>query len=187
VAHSRYKDDTLVFVIEDDAQDGGDHVDAHRSTAFIVGPYVKHHYVDSTRYNTVSMLRTIEDILKIKPLSLNDAHTAPMMDAFDLKQKEWSYTATPSAYLAKTSLPIPSDKFSKAALDAPLLPLHDSAWWAERCKGMDFSVEDHLDTAKFNHVLWEGTMGDKPYPEQRTGEDLRGDRLRLLRVDGGGR
>ena len=180
VAHSRYKDDTLVFVIEDDAQDGGDHMDAHRSTAFIVGPYVKHAFVDSTRYNTVSMVRTIEEILRIKPLNLNDAHAMPMLDAFDAKQAEWDYTATPSTYLAKTGLPIPAEKFSKAALDAPPTPLHDAAWWTEQCMGMDFSVEDHLDTVKFNHVLWLGTMGAKPYPDMRSGEDLRDNRQQLL-------
>ena len=63
VAHSRYKDDMLIFVIEDDAQDGGDHVDARRSTAFVMGPYIKHDFVDSTLCNTVNMLRTMEDIL----------------------------------------------------------------------------------------------------------------------------
>ena len=97
----------------------------------------------------------------------------PMLDAFDAKQAEWDYTATPSAYLAKTGLPIPAERFSKAALDAPPTPLHDAAWWAEQCKGMDFSVEDHLDTVKFNHVLWVGTMGSRPYPDVRSGEDLR--------------
>jgi YVTN family beta-propeller protein len=180
IAHSRYKDDTLVFVIEDDAQDGGDHVDAHRSTAFIVGPYVKHGVVDSTRYNTVSIVRTIEEILRIKPLNLNDAHAMPMLDAFDAKQAEWDYTATPSAYLAKTGLPIPVERFSQAALEAQPIPMHDAAWWAEQCKGMDFSVEDHLDTVKFNHILWVGTMGSKPYPDVRSGEDLRGNRQQLL-------
>jgi YVTN family beta-propeller protein len=180
IAHSRHKNDTLIFVIEDDAQDGGDHVDAHRSVAFVVGPYVKHGYVDSTRYNTVSMLRTIEEILRIKPLSLNDAHAQAMIDAFDLKQSEWDYTAIPSGYLAKTKLPIPSEKFSKGALEEPPAPLHDATWWAEVTAGMDFSVEDRLDSAKFNRILWEGTMGAKPYPEVRTGQDLRTGRRRLL-------
>jgi YVTN family beta-propeller protein len=173
VAHSRYKADTLIFVIEDDAQDGGDHVDAHRSTAFIAGPY-------STRYNTVSMVRTIEEILKIKPLNLNDAHAMPMLDAFDAKQAGWDYVAAPSAYLVRTQLPIPAERFSRAELEEPPSSLRDADWWAAQCKGMDFSVEDHLDTVKFNHVLWEGTMGLKPYPEARSGEDLRGNRKQLL-------
>src|SRR4029077_8463221 len=69
VAHSRYAKDTLIFVIEDDAQDGPDHVDAHRSVAFIAGPYVKQHAVVSDRYTTVSMIRTMEEILGLQPLN----------------------------------------------------------------------------------------------------------------------
>ncbi len=180
IAHSRYKNDTLIFVIEDDAQDGGDHVDAHRSVAFVVGPYVKHGYVDSTRYNTVSMLRTIEEILRIKPLNLNDAHAQAMIDAFDLNDSEWDYTAIPSAYLAKTKLPIPAERFAKAALEQPPVPLHDAAWWEEETAGMDFSVEDRLYSARFNRILWEGTMGTKPYPDVRTGQDLRTGRQKML-------
>ena len=63
VAHSPYKDSTLIFIVEDDSQDGPDHVDAHRSTAYIVGPYVKHGATVSTYYTTVSVIRTIEDVL----------------------------------------------------------------------------------------------------------------------------
>src|SRR4030095_16233835 len=63
VANSRYAADTLVIITEDDVQDGPDHVDSHRGTAFVVGPYVKQGEVVSTRYNQVSVLRTIEDIL----------------------------------------------------------------------------------------------------------------------------
>ena len=63
IAQSQYASNTLIFVIEDDSQDGGDHVDAHRSIAFIVGPYVKQHEVVSTAYNTVDFIRTMEDIL----------------------------------------------------------------------------------------------------------------------------
>lgn len=108
VANSKDANSTLVFVIEDDAQDGGDHVDAHRSTAFVVGPYVKQNFVDSTRYNTVSMLKTMEEILGIAPLNLNDASAIPMANAFDTKQATWKFTATPSAYLKQTQLPIPA-------------------------------------------------------------------------------
>src|SRR5579875_644356 len=107
VNNSPYKSNTLIFVIEDDAQDGGDHVDAHRSTAFIVGPYVKKQYVDSTRFNTVNFLATMEQILGIPPLNLNDANAAPMANAFNIdKTADWTYTATPSRYLAQTTLPI---------------------------------------------------------------------------------
>jgi DNA-binding beta-propeller fold protein YncE len=178
VAKSPYAKDTLIFVIEDDAQDGADHVDAHRSIAFVIGPYVKQGFVDSTRYNTVSMVRTIEDILGIPHLNLNDAYAQPMASAFDLEQRRWNFDAVPSAYLQSTTLPI---SFPAANAQAPALkPLHDSAWWAAQTKGMNFSVEDKLDAAKFNRVLWMGTMGGRPYPTARSGADLRRDRTALL-------
>jgi YVTN family beta-propeller protein len=182
VANSKnYSHNTLIFVIEDDSQDGGDHVDAHRSIGFIVGPYVRQGYVDSHRYNTVSMLRTIEDILGTPHLNLNDAYAEPMASAFDLGQPNWNYTATPSPLLAGTSLPIPATAFDSATLRKPPLPLHDAPWWTAQTQGMNFRVPDHLDTGRYNQILWAGTMGNKPYPVQRSGEDLRVDRARLLR------
>ncbi len=180
VANSPYKNNTLIFVLEDDAQDGGDHVDAHRSNAYIVGPYVKQQFVDSTRYNTVNFLVTMEQILGIAPLNLNDANAEPMASAFDTKQAEWTFTATPSAYLQQTTLPIPPSAYAANA-QAQLMPLHTGTWWAMQTKGMDFSVEDHLDSDKFNHIVWTGTMGNKPYPGRRSGEDLRNNRAQLLK------
>jgi len=178
VAHSPYKNNTLIFVIEDDAQDGGDHVDAHRSTAFIVGPYVKKHFVDSRRYNTVNFLKTMEAILGFEPLNLNDTDAVPMANAFNTEEPaDWTYTATPSAYLAQTTLPI---NFATSNTRASLHPLHGAAWWAMQTKGMDFSVEDHLDSAKFNRILWRGVMGNQPYPTMRSGADLRAHRAALL-------
>jgi YVTN family beta-propeller protein len=178
VAHSPYASDTLIFVIEDDAQDGADHVDAHRSIAFVIGPYVKHHAVVSTRYNTVSMVRTIEDILGIPHLNLNDAHAVPMADAFDLEQSKWTYNAVPSLYLANTTLPItfPAAQLSKSAL----VPLHNATWWASRTQGMNFTFEDKVDSSSFNRILWAGTMGDRPYPSTRSGADLSKNRPTLL-------
>jgi hypothetical protein len=181
VANSkRYKDNTLIFVIEDDAQDGGDHVDAHRSVAFIAGPYVKRGIVNSEFYNTVSMLRTIEDILGMPHLNQNDAVALPMADAFDLNKKKWTFTASPSALLSGTTLPIPPSAFDRAALSLHPKPLHDATWWAEQTKGMDFAIEDHLDAAKYNRILWAGIMGEQPYPTTRSGKDLRHDRAQLL-------
>ena len=175
VANSPYASDTLIFVIEDDAQDGADHVDAHRSTAFIIGPYVKHDFVDSKRYNTVNFVRTIEDVLGIPHLNLNDAHAEPMASAFDLRKKDWKFAAVPSASLANTTLPI---KFS--AKTVAFQPLHNAGWWAEQTKGMNFAVEDKLDTPRFNRILWTGTMGDVPYPVERNGLDLSRNRKSLL-------
>jgi DNA-binding beta-propeller fold protein YncE len=171
IAKSRYASDTLVFVIEDDAQDGPDHVDAHRSVAFIAGPYVKHRAVVSERYTTVSMIRTIEEILGLSPLNLHDAHVRPMTAAFDLKAAKWSYRAQVPAMLRTTTLPLPALPNGAAAVTVK--PAHDSAYWSAKMKGFDFTAEDRLDTASYNRILWEGLKGGQPYPTLRSGETLR--------------
>ena len=175
IANSRYKDDTLVFVIEDDSQDGGDHVESHRSIAFVAGPYVKHNAVISTPYTTISMLRTIEEILGMKNLNLNDSSALVMADIFDAAQKDWTYEATPSDLLAGTQLPLPKQSTRRV-----LYPTHDAAYWAAVTKGMDFSVEDRVDPQAFNRILWRGLMGSKPYPATPSGIDLRANREQLL-------
>jgi YVTN family beta-propeller protein len=178
IANSTYANDTLIFVIEDDAQDGGDHVDAHRSVAFVVGPYVKQGALDSTSYTTLSMFRTIEDILGIRHQNLNDALAVPMFDAFDKKQTTWSFSATPSGLLcADTLLDIPPAACAGVAL---LYPNHNAAYWAKVTEGMDFSMEDKVDGEQFNRILWKGLMGNKPYPSIPSGLDLRANRQQLL-------
>ena len=105
VANSRYASDTLFIIIEDDVQDGPDHVDSHRGTAFVVGPYVKQGAVVSTRYSQVSALRTIEDILGTEHINLNTAFQRPMTDVFDVRSSgRWSYTAEASTVLATTQM-----------------------------------------------------------------------------------
>lgn len=153
VAHSPYADDTLIFILEDDAQDGPDHVDAHRSTAYVVGPYVKHGAVVSLFYTTVSMVRTIEDVLGLQHLNLNTATTRPMTEIFDLNQKIWTFTASPSEMLANTSLPI-----AQQMKRTSLRPKHDAAYWAAKTRGWDFRGEDRVDSRAFNRLLWEGLM-----------------------------
>ncbi len=101
------KTNTLIFVIEDDAQNGGDHVDAHRSTAYIVGPYVKQGgVVVHTQYNTINFVRTIERVLGLSPNHITDALAQPMADVFDVTQNpsNWSYTATAAPILYTTEL-----------------------------------------------------------------------------------
>ncbi len=93
IAKSPFKDNTLIFIIEDDAQNGPDHVDAHRSIAYVVGPYVKQKALISKRYTTVSMVRTIEDILGIEPLGITDGLAEPMSDVFEYQAKPWDYKA----------------------------------------------------------------------------------------------
>ncbi len=168
IAHSPYARDTLIFVLEDDAQDGPDHVDAHRSTGYVVGPYVKHGAVVSTRYATVNMLRTIEDILGVEHMNLHDAGVSPMTDVFDLAQANWSYHAEPSDILrTSTQLPLPPKATGIATL--PLKSTHAAAWWAAQTAGFDFRNEDRNDAQTFNRILWKGLMPTKPYPTHRTG------------------
>ncbi len=169
VAHSPYRDDTLVFVTEDDSQDGPDHVDSHRSTAYIVGPYVKHGAVVSTRYSTVSMLRTMGDILGLEKLDQQIAGTRPMTDVFDITEPKWTFSAVPArALLTMTTLPILNKRaLLNASGQAGAKPLHDAAWWAAHTKQFDFSREDLNDENAYNRVLWEGTMGSQPYPAPR--------------------
>jgi len=164
VAHGKYASNTLIFVTEDDSQDGPDHVSSHRSTAYVVGPYVKHGAVISTRYSTVNMLRTMGDILGLEKLDVQIASAPPMIDLFDTNQSSWTYTATPSAALSMTQLPIPKTAFGQRMAEKPL---HDAAWWAAKTKQFDFSKEDLNDENAYNRVLWEGTMGSKPYPETK--------------------
>ncbi len=180
VAHSKYAKDTLIFVIEDDAQGGPDHVDAHRSMAFIVGPYVKQGAVISERYNTVAMLRTIEEVLGIKPLGLNDAVQPPMAAVFSQSQANWTYTAKVPAALRSTKLPVPP----ATGQTAEFKPAHDAAYWEEQTRSFDFTAEDRIDSEQFNLVLWKGLMGDKPYPYERDGRDLRHNRKELLKQAG---
>jgi DNA-binding beta-propeller fold protein YncE len=162
IAHSPYANNTLIFVIEDDPQDGADHVSGDRSLAFIVGPYVKQGAVVSDHYSTVSMLRTIEDVLGLSHLSVHDSGVGPMTNAFNTSQASWTYEANPAQILYTTQLPI-LNKYVQNREALPQ-PTHDAAWWEVQTKGMDFSKADLIPTEKFNRILWKGMKGDKPYP-----------------------
>ncbi len=168
-----YNNNTLIFVVEDDSQDGGDHVDSHRTTAFVAGAYVKNGIV-STAYTTLDFIRTMEEVMGLQPMNLNDALATPMSDIFNTTPSAWSFTATPAAILYCTSLPLPS----------PALPCNsptpDAKYWARVTRGMDFRDADRVDDDTFNRVLWRGMMGNRPYPSRPTGKDLRQNREKLL-------
>jgi hypothetical protein len=112
----------------------------------------------------------MEEILGLKPLNFHDANARPMTNAFDMKQAKWSYRATVPPILRTTQLPLPPAPRADAK---PVAPLHDAAWWAHATRGFDFSAEDRLQPASFNTVLWNGTMGAKPYPSVRDGRNRR--------------
>ena len=183
IAHSKYARDTLIFVIEDDAQNGPDHVDAHRSIAFVAGPYVKQRALISTRFNTVTLLRTIEEVLGIRPLGLNDAVQAPMAEVFSMQQESWTYSARVPAVLRTTQLPLPALAGEEKSGIAPIAaPSHDAAYWSGKTQGFDFTAEDKLDSSSFNLILWNGLKDEgQPYPSERDGRDLRKNRPALLR------
>ncbi len=185
IANSPFAKDTVIFTIEDDAQNGPDHMDAHRTVALAAGAFVRQGVVVSSRYTTVNLLRTIEELLGMGPMGLNDAAAAPMSDIFSTDYMPWSYTARVPAVLRTTQLPLPPAPggASGTDLDAKYsLPRHTAAWWAAHMHGQDFSVEDDLDTDKFNRTLWLGLMGPGvPFPTRTTGQDLSNGREQLLK------
>jgi YVTN family beta-propeller protein len=184
VAQSPYGKDTLIFIVEDDAQDGPDHVDAHRSTAYVVGPYVKQGKVVSTYYTTVNVLRTIEDVLGLEHVNLNTATERPMTDVFDLAQRDWTFKAVPSAILMQTTLPIGGGGDSTVHQSPSETPTHDASYWAKQTAGFDFSGEDRIDADRFNRIVWNGLM-DTAYPDSRSQKDLRQHRELLVKSGSG--
>jgi DNA-binding beta-propeller fold protein YncE len=167
VARSPFAKDTLVVSIEDDAFNGPDHVDANRTLTLFVGPYVRQHAVVSTRYTTVSVVKTIEEILGIGPIGLNDALAAPMSDVFDPNAVPWSYKAIVPDILRSTQLPLPQDEHANIEY-----PKHSAAYWAKAMTGQDFSGSDRINFVTFNRALWQGLKGDEPYPSTPTSGDL---------------
>jgi DNA-binding beta-propeller fold protein YncE len=158
VAHSPYAKDTLIIIIEDDSQDGADHVDSHRSTTYFVGPYVRKNAVVSTRYSQPSVLRTIEDIFGTEHINLNTYYARPMADVFDIRSSgKWTFNAVASTLLKSTTLGLdPSTVYAKGP---DLKPTHDAQYWAAKTHGFDFSEEDQVPAELYNKILWEGLKG----------------------------
>jgi YVTN family beta-propeller protein len=172
VANSRYAADTLIIVTEDDVQDGPDHVDSHRGTAFLVGPYVKQGAVVSTRYTQVNALRTIEDILGTEHINLNTAFQGPMSDVFDVDASgRWAYSAEASTVLATTTVALTDTaKGLRYAAGPALTPQHSAEYWDQATAGFNFAEADHVPPALFNRVVWTGVMGGKAYPRGTDGQ-----------------
>ena len=173
VAHSPYASNTLIIIIEDDCQDGADHVDSHRATTYFVGPYVKQHAVVSTRYSQPNLLRTIEDILGTEHLNLNTYYARPMADVFDITSSgSWTFNAVASTLLKPTTLGLDPKKVEFAS-GPNLKPTHGAQYWAKKTRGFDFSGEDRVPAELYNKILWEGLKGTVA-PAAKT---------RFLRVD----
>jgi YVTN family beta-propeller protein len=177
--------ETAIFILEDDCQNGPDHVDSHRSVAYIISPYTERKVMVSTNYNTVSMLRTMEDLLGIGYLAINDANAEPMADAFTRRPKYATYQAIVPGNLCQAPVDpnlVPACNNSKAPKTTAMQLKHDAQWWAKATEGMYFGTEDKVDAEKFNRIIWAGIKGeDVPYPTERSGADLRANREELLK------
>ena len=155
VSHSPYWDDTAIFILEDDAQNGQDHVDAHRSIAFVISKYspgssddpaVDHHF-----YTTVSMIRTMESLLGLPPMNNNDAWAPVMAPLF-------AGTGSQPAFTADTRN---RDNGLLYRVNPPHAP------GARQSAAMDFSRADATDAATLNAILWRDRKGNQPMPPPR--------------------
>jgi hypothetical protein len=140
VSHSRYWPATAIFIIEDDAQDGPDHVDARRTTSLVISPYVKRGIVDSTLYSTSSMLRTMELLLGLPPMSQYDAAATPMYASFGMTPDLTPYTLAP----AQVSLDTKNN---------------EKSYGARLSQKMDFSDVDLAPMHALNEILWKSVKG----------------------------
>jgi YVTN family beta-propeller protein len=147
VSHSPFWGSTAIFALEDDAQDGPDHVDGHRSTVYVISPYTQTGSVDSTFYSSVSVLRTIEQILGLPPMSQFDAAANPMTAAF---------ASTPNMR-PFTALPANVNLNATNTLDSPM---------STASMSIDFSAPDMIPMRLMNEILWKAMRGaDSQMPE----------------------
>jgi len=155
VSHSSFWKDTVIFGIEDDPQNGWDHVSGYRTTAYVVSPFTKRGRVVSTFYNTVSILRTIEQILGMRPMNQFDAAADPMFDCFTETPDFTPFVAVPNI------IPLDQMNPSKAGITDALLREH-----AELSAGFNFDVVDACPEDVLNRILWHAVKGSaSPYPE----------------------
>ena len=145
-SRSKYWKEMAIFIIEDDAQNGPDHVDAHRTTGLVISPWCKRNQVDSTFYTTASMVRTMELILGLPPLTQYDAGATPMFNCFGKEAIETPYTPM-------------EPKVDLLAKNTPRSPR------AAQSRAMNFSDYDLAPEDQMNRILWEEAKGpDAPYP-----------------------
>jgi hypothetical protein len=146
ITKSRVWPEFAIFIIEDDAQNGPDHVDSHRTAGLVISPYVKRGVVDSEMYSTVSMLRTVELLLGLPPMTQHDAAAAPMVNSFMAKPDLSGFKALPAKIDLMTRNPA-------------------QGYGAAISARMDFSDYDRIDEDALNRVLWHSIKGtDVAYP-----------------------
>jgi YVTN family beta-propeller protein len=145
ISHSKFWAETAIFVIEDDAQNGHDHVDAHRTVGLVISPYTKRHAVDSTMYSTASMVRTIELMLSLPPMTQFDAGATPMYNSFVAKPTLLAYNNGP----ARTDLDARNPAAGKGA---------------KISEQLNFTDFDQADPDLLNLILWDDFKPGVPMP-----------------------
>ena len=170
VSHSPYWDDTAIFIIEDDAQDGADHVDAHRSIAFEISKYSpgspQQPFVDSRFYTTVNMMHTMETLLGLPPMNQNDAYAPVMAPLFSGPGTQPPFTADWSNRDNGLIYQTNPAKGQGAAESAK----------------MDFTRPDAVNTAVLNLILWRDRMGSTPMPAPKHTVFPQKGRIRAIRI-----
>jgi DNA-binding beta-propeller fold protein YncE len=140
ISKSKFWKESIIFVLEDDAQNGSDHVDAHRSTLLVVSPYIKRHFVDHTMYSTSSVLKTIELVLGLKPMTQFDLSATPILN---------SITDNPD-FTAYNSL--------KPLIDVEAKNLA-STYGSKRSGEFNFAKEDDIPDVELNEIIWKSIKG----------------------------
>jgi len=153
ISNSKFWKETSIFVTEDDPQAGLDHVDGHRTVGMVISPYTKHKEVVSTYYSQINMVRTIENILGIRPMNQLDNSAEPMSDCFQEKPDFAPYQAVRNN--------IPLDE-----LNPPINELSGKQLsWAKKSQEQDLDDYDRIDEDIFNRIIWHSVKGyDRPYP-----------------------
>ena len=154
VSHSKFWKDTCIFAVEDDPQNGWDHVSGYRTTAYVVSAYTKRHAVVSTQYNQTSLLRTMELMLGLPPMNQFDATATPMFDCF---------TNTPDF----TAFDVVTNNVPLDEMNSPLKRLFGSQARKDAVASakLPLAKPDQCNEDVLNRILWRATMGVKPYPE----------------------
>ncbi len=155
VSRSRFWKETCIFVVEDDPQDGFDHVDAHRTVALVISPYTRRKFVDSTCYNQTGMVKTMELLLGLPPMNQLDLSATAMRRCFQDAPDLTPYRCLPNQ--------IDLDEMNK-----PLKALKGRALhWAKKSLELNLDEADAADEDTLNRILWFSARGDAPYPEKK--------------------
>jgi hypothetical protein len=154
VSHSKFWNTTCIFGVEDDPQNGWDHVSGYRTTAYVISPYTKRGAVVNTQYNQTSLLRTMELILGLPPMNQFDATATPMFDCFTNKPDFTAYDAVTNNVPLDEMNPGPKKSADAQSRHDAYVSNHLPLDKADQCN------EDVL-----NRIIWRATMGAKPYPE----------------------